>query len=150
MTFANAKKKLTGSVLAALLAGSSVALTGGCMATGHGTLYARSEPPPPRYETVEARPGYVWVDGRWDWDDGAGEWVWYDGYYEPERTGYVYVRGSWEHRGDRYVYSRPRWQSRSNARAVIHVEDHSRPTRVRIRANSGGHVPARPVVVHGR
>ena len=147
MTFLNTKNLLSRSLFAVVLAGSSLGLGAGCVASGRyhasGVLVA-SEPPPPRSEAYDPRPGYVWVDGRWDWDPSYGEWVWYDGYYEPERVGYVYVRGNWEHRGDRYVYERPRWQSRANAHVVVHVTDHSRPSKVRIRQNTGGHVPARP------
>ena len=146
MTFANAKNLLSRSLFAVVLAGSSLALAGGCVATGryHAGVAVASEPPPPRYETYDPRPGYVWVDGRWDWDSGADEWVWYDGYYEPERTGYVYVRGNWVNHGDRYIYERPRWQSRANAHVVVNVSDHSRASKVRIRQNTGGRVPARP------
>jgi hypothetical protein len=142
------KKLLSQTTLAAVLACSSLAVGPGCVARGgyRGTLVARSEPPPPRSVVVEERPGYVWVDGRWNWDDGAGEWVWYDGYYEPQRPGYYYESGRWDHRGEGYVYVQPRWVNRSNPRAYVRVNDHSRPTQVRIRSNSGGRVPARPVI----
>jgi len=148
MTFPNLKKTVTRSLFAVVLAGSSLGLAGGCVATGryHAGVAVVSEPPPPRYEVYDPRPGYVWVDGRWDWDAGAGEWVWYEGYYVPERTGYVYVRGTWVNQGGHYVYERPRWQSRANAHVVVHVEDHSRPSKVRVRQNTGGHVPAKPIV----
>src|SRR5262245_26478203 len=142
--FAHAKKLFSAGLCAALL--------GACVGSGtyHGTLVARSEPPPPRYEAYDPRPGYVWVDGHWAWDDYATEWVWYDGYYEPMRPGYVYVRGRWDRGGDGYVYSRPRWQSRTNAQVQVNVRDHSRPSKVRIRQNTGGHVPQKPVIIHDR
>jgi hypothetical protein len=148
MTFANAKKLVSRSLFVAVLAGTSLGLGSGCVARGHystGAVVA-SQPPPPRYEAADPRPGYVWVDGRWDWDPGYGEWVWYEGYYEPMRPGYVYVRGNWVNRGSQYVYERPRWQRRDNARATIHIDDHSRRSQVRVRENSGGHVPSRPVI----
>jgi hypothetical protein len=149
MTFLNAKKLVSSTLFAALLAGSTLGLASGCVASGRyhasGVVVA-SEPPPPRYEAADPRPGYVWIDGHWDWDPSYGEWVWYEGYYEPERVGYVYVRGNWVNRGDHYVYERPRWQSRTNAHVRVNVSDHGRRSKVRVRESSGGHVPARPVV----
>jgi uncharacterized protein YcfJ len=57
-------------------------------------------PPPPRETVVFAPgPGYMWVDGEWEW---AGRWVWCSGHWAyPPRSGVVWVVGrSWnDHRG---------------------------------------------------
>jgi hypothetical protein len=139
------KKLMSQSTLALALAVASAgaATTAGCMAHGQygGALVVRSEPPPPRSTYVEPRPGYVWVDGRWGWDDYSNEWVWYDGYWVEDRPGYYYVAGRWENRGDRYVWTHPRWVNRTNASVQMRVTDHSRPTRVRIRENTGRRIP---------
>jgi hypothetical protein len=49
--------------------------------------------PPPRYEPIRRRPGYVWVAGNYEWRRGRQIWVrghferrhdyrpWYPGYY---------------------------------------------------------------------
>ena len=142
-----AKNLLTSSTLAILLACTAASAGSGCVAHGRarysGAVVVRSEPPPPRTYYVEPRSGYVWVDGRWVFNDYSGEWVWYDGYWVQDRPGYVYVAGRWDRRHDRYVYVHPRWVSRSNSRAVIRVTDHARPTKVRIRESTGQRVPGR-------
>lgn len=58
-------------------------------------------PPPPPVETVVIAPGpgYVWVDGEWEWN---GRWVWCAGHWGyPPRPGVVWVVGrTWnDHRG---------------------------------------------------
>ena len=140
------RKLISQSTLAAVLACSGMALGSGCIADGQyrGSMVVRSQPPPQRVIVAESRPGYVWVDGRWNWDDSSTEWVWYDGYYEPERVGYDYEGGRWDNRSDGYVYVQPRWVYQSNHRITVRVSDHSQPSKVRIRGNSGGRVPARP------
>jgi hypothetical protein len=144
------KKLLSPSALAAVLlcaglAATSVTQTACVGRVGYrGAVVVRSEPPPPRRVYVEPRAGYVWIDGRWVWDDYSAEWVWYDGYWVPEQRGYYYVAGRWDYRGDRYVWVQPRWVSRADANVQIRVHDHSRPTKVRIRANSGHRVPGPP------
>jgi len=58
-------------------------------------------PPAQREERFEARPGFVWVRGRWDWRDG--NWVWVDGRYERERAGKRWRESRWEFRDGAYV-----------------------------------------------
>src|SRR5262249_35576089 len=72
----------------------------GCFveARGHarysgGAVATYEAPPPPREEQVEMRPGYVWIQGRWDWR--GGQWVWVDGRWEAQRSGYEWQQGSW-------------------------------------------------------
>ena len=33
-------------------------------------MYPTAAPPPPREERFDAKPGHVWVRGRWDWRGG--------------------------------------------------------------------------------
>ena len=104
--------------------GFVAALAGGCMVHGSGGAYVsgpsvavvevESEPPPPRVVHYDTRPGFIYIDGRWDWR--GGQWVWADGYYERERVGYIYAPGRWERRGRRHVWVEGRWNA--GARAV--------------------------------
>lgn len=82
-----------------------------------------SEPPPPRYEEVVVRPGFVWVQGRWNYE--GGRWVWMNGRYERERAGYMYAPGRWEQRGNRHVWVEGEWRAgAAPARAEVHGEGH--------------------------
>lgn len=119
-------KNMLGS--AALLA--AMALGSGCVVRAHGHVGApvavvavEEEPPPPRVVVVPpARPGYVWIEGRWVW--GGGRWTWRDGYWERERAGHVWVQGRWERRGNRHVWVDGRWEARGNVRSTPAVRDH--------------------------
>jgi len=125
------RKNLLGSLgLAALLALPSI----GCMVHGSGGAYVsgptvavvevEEEPPPPRVVHYDARPGHIYIEGRWNWS--GGRWVWNDGYYERERVGYVYAPGRWERRGRRHVWVDGRWNSHGGARSSggTEVRDH--------------------------
>jgi WXXGXW repeat (2 copies) len=111
----NRKTLLRNFGLAALLA---LPLTG-CMVRGSGGAYVsgpsvavvevESEPPPPRVVHYDSRPGFIYIDGRWDWR--GGQWVWRDGYYERERAGYIYAPGRWQRRGRGHVWVEGRWDS---------------------------------------
>lgn len=65
------------------------------------------EPPPPRQVVMVARPGFVYIEGRWV--RSGGSWVWRDGYYERERRGYHWVKGYWTRRGRRHVWIEGHW-----------------------------------------
>jgi len=57
----------------------------------------RDAPPPRRDERHDAnRPGYVWVDGDWDWKGGKYEWT--AGHWERERAGKRWRASRWEQR----------------------------------------------------
>ena len=62
---------------------------GGCVIAGTGvaTTTASGPPgprPPPRYEAVEPRAGFVFIAGEWMWQ--GGQWVWLAGHWERERA----------------------------------------------------------------
>lgn len=56
------------------------------------------------------RPGYVWVHGNWDRDNGR--WRWRNGYYERERSGYVWTDGRWSRSGRNWVWVNGTWRPR--------------------------------------
>src|SRR5262249_29503725 len=99
-----------------MLVGGIAAGAGGCMVEAHGHVAAPvavvevdEDPPPPRVVTMEYRPGYVVVEGRWV--RSGGRWEWRNGYYEPERVGYVYAQGHWDTRGNRHVWVDGSWRA---------------------------------------
>jgi hypothetical protein len=103
---------LSGLILAAALAvgGCVVRGSGGFYATGPDVVVVESDPPAPRVVVVPpARPGFIWIDGRWDWR--GGRWVWLDGRWEHERVGYVWAPGRWERRGRGHVWVEGRWNN---------------------------------------
>jgi hypothetical protein len=121
-------KNALGSVaLAALLAGA-----GGCLVTAHGHVGAPvavvevdEEPPPPRVVSMEVRPGFIFIEGRYV--RNGNRWVWRDGYYERERAGYMYEQGRWENRGNRHVWVEGRWNAHAGGGPA--VRDHREPER---------------------
>jgi hypothetical protein len=64
-------------------------------------------PPPPKAHADEVRPGFVWIDGRYE--RVGRSWRWREGYYERERSGYVWVQGRWERQGRRHVWVEGHW-----------------------------------------
>ena len=65
------------------------------------------EPPAARDEPVEARPGYVFVPGRWSWQQR--QWAWTPGHWERERAGYAWTPGRWERQGPRWIWIEGSW-----------------------------------------
>ena len=132
--------------------GLAALLGGGCMVHGSGSAHVsgpvayvevEEEPPPPRYVQVVHRPGFVWIEGRWNWS--GGRWVWMDGRYERERVGYVYAPGRWERRGRRHVWVEGRWDAgarvdRAERREERreHIRDHREERREERREDRGG------------
>ncbi len=112
-------KNMLGS--AALI--GAMGLGSGCVVRAHGHVSApvavvevQEEPPPPRVVVVPAaRPGFVWIDGRWSWR--SGRWQWRDGYWERDRAGYTWEQGRWERRGRGHVWVEGRWRSGGNGRS---------------------------------
>jgi len=106
------RSNILGSLAFAVVAAGST----GCMVEAHGHVAApvavvevESEPPPPRQEVFEVRPGFLWIEGRWNWS--GGQWVWMNGHYERERAGYVWAPGRWEARGSRHVWVEGSWRA---------------------------------------
>ena len=128
----------TSKILAAFIL--AAALAGGCVVRGRagvytepGVVYVEEDPPPPRVVVVpSSRPGYIWIDGRWDYR--GRQWVWLDGRYERERVGHVWAPGRWERRGRRRVWVEGRWNSggRGNGSVKVKNRDH------RDNGNNGG------------
>ncbi|HMG52480.1 MAG TPA: IPT/TIG domain-containing protein [Kofleriaceae bacterium] len=67
----------------------------------------REAPPSPREERIEARAGFVWIQGRWDWR--AGKWDWIPGHWERERAGKHWNPGHWDKQGDHWLYVEGGW-----------------------------------------
>jgi hypothetical protein len=112
-----------------LLAATLLGTAGGCVVEARGRVVApqptvvvevEEEPPPPRAVVVETRPGFLFIEGRWE--RRGGRWVWRDGYWERQRAGYVWLPGRWERRGRRHVWIEGSW--RADARGGAHIRDH--------------------------
>ncbi len=86
------------------------------------------QPPAPRYVTPRAKPGHVWIKGRWQWNQQ--QWVWKSGQHVRARAGRSYVNGRWEQRGNRWHWVDGRWVSgggRDHRAPRVDVRDHRRP-----------------------
>lgn len=72
------------------------------------SVWFNLEPPAARYEVrPEAQPGYIWIEGYWDVEDGRH--VWRPGHYVQERRGYIYNQPRWERRENRWELNRGYW-----------------------------------------
>src|SRR4051812_18920287 len=67
----------------------------------------RGQPPPPAFEEVRPRRGYVWVEGGFEWRHGR--YVRLPGHWERERMSRRWQPGHWEVAGDHYVWVRGAW-----------------------------------------
>lgn len=67
----------------------------------------REAPPALREERHDRRPGWIWVSGRWAWQNNA--WVWSGGRYERERPTQRWVEGRWELRANTWVWVEGGW-----------------------------------------
>ena len=110
------------------LAVTMAASAGGCVVTARGHVEAPAavvevdeEAPPPRYETVEVRPGFVWITGHWF--RAGGRWEWRQGYYERERAGYQWEPGRWETRGRGHVWVEGNWRAGGGPAVRDHREE---------------------------
>lgn len=69
--------------------------------------------PPPvlqEYRGLAPMPGYVWIDGYWNW--GGARYDWVPGRWEAPRPGYVWVPHVWRRDGDRWRSDGGRWEDR--------------------------------------
>lgn len=72
--------------------------------------YPTSAPPALQSENFGApRAGFVWIRGRWDWQNG--NWAWVAGHWERERANYRWADGRWEQRGNQWVWVEGSWQA---------------------------------------
>ncbi len=100
------------SLLAALLtvaALGSAALPTAAQARGYVAISVGVRPPPPRYERVIARPGWVWAPGHWRWAPRAQRYVWAPGYWIAARPGWRWVGPRWVPRGPHWVFRAGYW-----------------------------------------
>ena len=104
-----------------------------CAVKGSGSMQVETtggvvyqEPPPPQVETVEVRPGFVWIKGRYQWRNG--QWAWVGGHWERERAGYVWTEGRWEHRGNQWVWVEGSWAVSSQPATTVTVTTAPPPT----------------------
>ena|SRR5215468_740329 len=82
------------------------------------------EPPPPQYEQVADRPGYVWIEGYWGRVNN--DWRWQPGRYEAVRQGYAWRAGGWQRQGNRWHYSEGRWEQSNSGSSNVIIRDHRR------------------------
>jgi predicted small secreted protein len=116
-------------LLPVFILAASTALTG-CVVRGSAgatvqpaaVVVVEEDPPPPRVEYYQARPGYIWITGRWHRD--GNHWGWRAGHAERQRVGYVYAPGQWQRRGHGHVWVDGRWNARGN-RQVPKRERHN-------------------------
>lgn len=73
--------------------------------------YPDQPPPDLRAERIRPRRGFVYIKGRWDWQDG--QWNWVAGRYEREKAGSRWNDGRWEQRDNRWQWSDGGWQDGS-------------------------------------
>ena len=83
--------------------GVYVRTEGGWIVDGPGVA-----PPALREERWEARRGFVWIRGQWDW--GGGQWNWVPGHYERERVGHHWRERRWENRDGVWVNVEGGWE----------------------------------------
>ena len=109
--------RLKNSLIAGLVL-AALPLVQGCVVRGRAHGHVRlapavvvvdQAPPEPRPVVVENRAGYVWVQGRWEWNGNT--WAWVDGQHIQSRADYVWVDGQWERRGARWHWVEGRWES---------------------------------------
>lgn len=98
------KKLLIATLMASAFGGVAVPASS-------AVIVVREAPPAPRVERIpEARRGYVWAPGYWDWKKNRHVWV--RGKWVRERKGYVYNAPAWEERDGRWHMRASNWARR--------------------------------------
>ena len=96
----------TAILCAALVIGSTIAPG---LSLARSTVEIEVPPPVPRKEVIpEARVGYVWMPGYWDWRHH--EHIWVSGRYIRELRGYHWVGARWNHEGEHYRLAFGHWE----------------------------------------
>lgn len=116
------RSKRAGRVMTGMLVLAVSLPAMGCLVRTRAPAYVVDvEPPPPQYERIETRPGYVWVKGSWEWD--GAQWQWRRGHWQAQRSGYAWRDGHWERRGRHWHWVEGNWETAEGG-AVI--RDHRR------------------------
>jgi hypothetical protein len=110
----------------AIAAALTVAALGVALPSYSATVIVRTAPPPPRQEAVpEARRGYVWRAGHWDWR--GNKHVWVKGQWVKARRGYHYVQPTWVEDNGRWRMSRGAWRRGDADGDGVRNKDDRRP-----------------------
>ena len=107
------RNQLVAILFACATATSSI----GCFATATGSVGGEvivDDPPPPREETIEVRPGFLFIRG--NWERRGGRWEWRAGHWERERANQHWTAGRWERRGNTHVWVEGRWEGGATVR----------------------------------
>lgn len=114
-------KRTLGSLALATLMALPAA---GCVVRARGnahvagpTVIIEEEPPAPRTVVVESRPGFIWIEGRYQ--RRGREWIWLDGRWDRERANQRWEQGRWERRGRGHVWVEGRWHAGASSGPVI-------------------------------
>jgi hypothetical protein len=92
-------------LIATLVAGSLGTIT---LPAAAEVIVVRQAPPALRAERVpEARRGYTWIPGHWEWKRNHHTWV--RGTWVRDRRGYVYNQPTWAERDGRWEMTRGNW-----------------------------------------
>jgi hypothetical protein len=112
-------------LVALLFALSACTGTARITTTTHAGIVVYKAPPQPMVEEAAKaeRPGFVWVSGRWDWQQGS--WQWIGGRWEKVRTGHAWREGRWEQRGQQWHWIEGEWVVGGE------IRDHREPEVVR-------------------
>ena len=87
-------------------AGTVIVGNGGVTITG-----PTQAPPPIRVENPgQARRGYIWIEGAWDWNQQARQYDWVPGHWERTKAGHRWQPVRWEQQGGVYVRIGGTWQ----------------------------------------
>ena len=96
------------------MVGLLLTFSSGCLVGRHGHVAFLA---PPELLVAGAiavaaasRPGYLWVDGHWDWE--GDRWQWSEGYWIAEQPGFIWIQGGWFESGGHHYYRPGRWDHR--------------------------------------
>ena len=87
----------------------ALALGAPTLSFARGYIEVDVAPPAPREEVIpEARVGYVWAPGYWEWRHH--DHVWVNGHYIRGRHGHHWVAATWTHEGERHRFAAGHWE----------------------------------------
>ena len=100
--------KLRTMLLAAAVA-SSLAVPTAARAANFSVDIDVAPPPPPVYQPLPPREGYVVTPGYYRYDNDSHKHVWVEPGYEPERRGEHYVAPEWRDERGHYHFNAGHW-----------------------------------------